>query len=159
MYGNRVTEKDKFTDGMYGYTVAIDLTALNARSIVSVAASDAGLAFDPVVTPIDLITLQGYINDPDCPDLAYSLGSDILTILFNHSTLPYASTTQYTVTGYRSALPIASVTDNLDIKNRYLELFVLLSIQKAAVLLNRTLPAELKQRILELKAQIKEDNQ
>lgn len=156
MFGNSVTEKDKFTDGTYGYTVAVDLTPWNARTISSVLASDDGTVSDPIVGSTDLTVLLKYVNQSDCPDLAYNVGSDILTIFFKASVYPYQSTTKYLATGYRSALPVASLSDFPDIKNSNLELFCLLSVQKAATILNKKIPQNIQDRIVFLKAQLKE---
>ncbi len=65
---------------------------LNKPSFFQV--DDNGITSDPVAGPISLNTLQSYISDVDCPDIAWSFASDLMIIFCKATACPYSDTTR-----------------------------------------------------------------
>ena len=121
---SKVTETTKFTDGSYGYIIQRDLTFLCLQSLDFVTVDNNGVSSNPLLDQIPIATLHRYINDISCPDFAYSVDSDILTMFFKTSAYPYSGTTTYLLFGKRFALTINSLEDYVDVPDDKMELFV-----------------------------------
>ena len=147
MIGNRVSDFDQFTIGTYGYTIILDTTdiMLNKPSFIQVDAS--GTTSDPVTGPIDLDTLQDYINDEDCPDATWSFASDLMIIFFKTSVYAFANTSRFVIYGYRNNTPINSLSDPIDIKDRDIGYFIALSIKEAAIVQGKMIPPDILKEI------------
>jgi len=150
MFGNSVTDFDKFTDGTVGYTIAVDLTFLNVEIVSSLQGDANGTTEDPVTGNTALATLQSYINDFNAPDLAWNYSSDILIIFFKTVTFAYTNTTRFIFYGYRQAVPIKTLTQNIDIKDRDLPLFLRYALKEAKILQGKISDPKEDQEIIQL---------
>jgi hypothetical protein len=152
MLGNKVTDFDKFTNGAYGYTIVLDTTDILLNKPDFIQVDDNGTTSDPIVGPTDLETLQGYINDVDAPDAAWSFASDLLIMFFNATSAPYSSTTRFVIYGYRNNQPITSLSDSIDIKDRDIGWFTALAIKEAAIMQGKMIPKGIEKEITQYEA-------
>ena len=152
MFGNRVTDFPQHTSGLYGYTIIMDTTNLHLNMPYSIQPDANGVSGDPVAGETALNTLQEYINDEDCPDLAWNLSSDILTIFFKTEIYEYLSTTRFVLYGYRNNTPITSLQSSIDIKDRDLEWFMMLAIKKAALMQGKKVPEKIQLELTRLES-------
>jgi len=104
--------------GTYGKTIKVDISSYLTYSIDFVQASDGTNTGKPVKTGVDLSILQGYLEDVNCPDLAFNYGSEILTIFFKTGTLQ----ARFAFGGKRKVQKLTADTDLLDVPNQRLEL-------------------------------------
>lgn len=142
MFGHAVTTYGQFNAGNYGYIVAVDLSKIYAKEITSVQIIDtaeAHLSSDPITDIYSIEELQNFINDENCPDIAFAISSDIFYLFLKTTLYPYANTTRFTLYGKRHSKPITALTDNLDIRESELELFVNYAMEKAALITNKRL--------------------
>ncbi len=124
MFGLPVVHIPIFLEGSNGYIIAIDFNILRLSDVdnVIVAREDTNeVEIINTETTLKDLTLQ--INDPQV-NCAYYNSGDALYILFRKDIYPYRSETKFIVTGTRSALPITSEDDYIDIPEEYLELFM-----------------------------------
>ena len=89
MLGQVITNFPQYSVGTYGYTIQVDLTYLYASSIDIIQLDNNGVSSLPITQKTALVSLQGYINDIACPNIAYSVDSDILTLFVKTSAYPY----------------------------------------------------------------------
>ncbi len=152
MLGNRVTDFDKHTNGVYGYTIVVDTTEILLNKPDFIQVDDNGTTSDPISGPTAMETLQEYINDDDAPDAAWSFASDLLIMFFNASTAPYSNTTRFVIYGYRNNQPINSLSDSIDIKDRDIGWFIALAIREAAIMTGKMIPKDIENQITEYEA-------
>jgi len=154
MIGNRVTDFDQFTIGTYGYTIALDTTNIMLNKPSYIQIDDSGTTSDPISGPIDIDTLQAYINDEDCPDGAWSFASDILMIFFKTSVYAFDSGSRFVIYGYRNNTPIKTLADPIDIKDRDLGYYIALCIKQASIIQGKQVPIDIDKQIIQYEAQI-----
>ena len=141
MLGQVITNFPQYSVGTYGYTIQVDLTYLYASSIDIIQLDNNGVSSLPITQKTALVSLQGYINDIACPNIAYSVDSDILTLFVKTSAYPYTDTTKFVIYGKRLAITIGSLNDNVDISDKDMELFLNYCIKGAGDILGiRTSP-------------------
>lgn len=131
-FGSLVTDFDQQAIGAYGYTIKIpiDPTGLNANVIYAVQAqASSSDTPEPVTTKVLLSTLESYLNDSACPDLAFAADNSNLFIFFATATFDYVADTRFAVFGLRNAQPTTVDTDLLDIIDDDLELLIAYIIQ------------------------------
>ncbi len=152
MIGNRVTDFDQFTTGSQGYTIALDTTEIMLNKPAYIQIDDNGTTSDPITGPIDIEALQGYINDANAPDGAWSFASDILLIFFKTSVYGFVDNSRFVIYGYRNNTPINSLSDPIDIKDRDIGYFIALSIQEAAIVQGKMIPPDILKEITKYEA-------
>lgn len=152
MLGNKVTDFDKFTNGIYGYTIVLDTTAILLNKPDFIQVDDNGTTSDPIIGPTELEVLQEYINDSDAPDAAWSFASDLMVLFFKQATVPYSNTTRFVIYGYRNNQPINTLSDSIDIKDRDIGWFIALAIKEAAIMQGKMIPKDIENQITEYEA-------
>lgn len=134
MFGNSVTDFSQQAIGTYGYTVKIatDPTSLNAAEITAVQAqASASDTPSPVTSEVSINTIQGYLNDFACPDLAFNFDGGNVTIFFKTSVFAYVSATRVALVGKRNAQATTADSDLLDIVDDDLGLLIAYILQSA----------------------------
>ena len=100
-FGNKVTDFVQSAIGLYGYTLKIDVTALLIYQVNSVQAQkNANDTYPPVLSEVSSEVIQGYLNDVNCPRLAFNFGDGQCTIFFkgDGSNIPiWVADTSYAV--------------------------------------------------------------
>ena len=88
MFGSSVTQLTR-SIGTAGYIVKINTADLLVEKIESVQAQAGPSSTpEPVSGSIGIDALYGYLNDSECPDLAYSYGDGECSIFFNATVFP-----------------------------------------------------------------------
>lgn len=82
-FGNKVTDYTQAALGNYGYTLKIDVTSLLMHKINAVQAQkDPNDTFAPVVSEVTIDVLQSYLNEVNCPRLAFNYSDGQATMFF-----------------------------------------------------------------------------
>lgn len=140
MIGNSVTQFQQHTIGTVGYTIIMDCTDLHLNQMEFLMVDANGVTGDPAPAQAEIEVIHDYINDSDCPDIAWNLSSDILTIFLKTSVYAYVITTTFTIYGYRNPTPIKTLDSLIDIKDKDLNWFNNLVIKKAAEMQGKRVP-------------------
>lgn len=82
-FGSKVTDFPQSAVGLFGYTLKIDLTSLLFHSVTEVQAQ-VGPANtpEPFLTEEKLPAVQSYLNNPNCPRLAFNYSDGNVTLFF-----------------------------------------------------------------------------
>lgn len=158
MFGHSVTTYGQYSAGIYGYIIAIDLSKLYIKSISGIqpAVDSGGLYnYNVETNETSLVDLQDYINDVDCPMIAYAIASDIIYIFFRNTELPYSSSTLFTIYGIRYPKPVTSLSQNLDIRENETELLFNYALKQASLYNNKRLDPDIELNIKYLETKLK----
>jgi hypothetical protein len=80
-FGSRVTDFPQSAIGLFGYTLKIDLTSLLFHKVTEVQAQiGPSNTPEPFYTEEKLATVQSYLNNPNCPRLAFNYSDGNVTI-------------------------------------------------------------------------------
>ena len=127
-FGNAVSpDFDQQAIGSYGYTIKVPLgpDASNANMIYAVQAQvGAGDTPQTVDTKILLSTLEGYLNDSACPDLAFATDATNVYVFFKTTVFAYVSDTRIAFLGLRNAQLMTSDSSYLDIPDSDIPEFI-----------------------------------
>lgn len=137
--------------GTEGYIIKRKVSDLNATSISFIQINTDTASSDPITSETAITTLHSYINDASCPDVAYSLNGDTLTIFLKDTVYPYSATTKFAIYGKRNAIANSGY---VDVPSNLLELFINYCIREAAQILGRVVPSEVKLNIQSLEAEL-----
>ena len=158
-FGNAVTDVSQRAVGTYGYTISIDTTGLYAYKITFVQAQDDSGATpvlsDPSGSSVSIKTLQEYLEDASCPDIAFNYAHGICTIFFKTSVYPYVSDTRFAMFGQRDSLKFYADGDKADFPDSEAALFNAYVIKHAALLTNKPIPSDVARIIQKREYEIK----
>ena len=159
MFGNKVTDVDKFAEGTAGYILKLDTTTTLAFTIVGVQAQ---VAADDTPEPCDqetsLTQLLSFLNDESAPDLAFNYSYGEVYIFFKTTSFPYAIDTRFIIIGRRNPLKLASFDDKLDIADKDIDLFLAYAIRTASLLAREAVPFQIEKTIKAREQEIKNAN-
>jgi len=83
VFGTPVTDYTQYAKGQFGYIIKVNLTAHLFSEIDKVQAQVPEFNTPaPVSGEVDIQTLYSYMNDIDCPDLAFNWNNGICSIFF-----------------------------------------------------------------------------
>ena len=152
MIGTPVTYASKFSEGTYGYTIAVDVDNLFMDTISKVQAqTTTDVSLTALFSSESALTeLMDYVNDSTCPDCAWYLSSSVLYMFFKTTVYAYLSSTIFTAFGTRTGIPITNLDDVIDVPEQYMELYIKYSIREAAQLQGRQVPPSIIADISEL---------
>ena len=149
-FGNAVTDVSQTSIGTYGYTVRIDTTTILAYRIKFVQAQDE--SGTELGTPSDdsviLKTLQTYLEQSSCPDIAFNYAHGVCTVFFKTTVWPYADNTRFALFGQRNALAMIETDDKADFPDSEMELFIAYAIREASILNNKPVPSDISRTIM-----------
>jgi len=127
-FGFAVDDYTQATIGLYGYVLELDISIYLPDIMKFVQATNVDTDVDdPNESPEgSLAALQALANDSDCPDLAWYYSGDVLYILFNEATYPYADgDARFAYSGLQRGDKLGSLSDAIEIPAYALDLFVL----------------------------------
>ncbi len=152
MIGTPVTYASKFSDGTYGYTIAVDVDNLFMDTISKIQAqSTDDVSLTALFSSESALTdLMAYVNDSACPNCAWYLSSSILYLFFKTSVYAYEAATMFTAFGTRTGIPIRNMDDVIDVPEQFMELYIKYAIREAAQLQGRQVPPSILADIAEL---------
>jgi len=145
-----VTALDKVTEGTYGYTLRLDTNNIKAYSIefIQAYAVIAAASSAPSEGSVSLKTLNSYLEDENCPDLAFNYTYGICTIFLKTSAYPYTSDSKITLFGKRNGLKMNYMIEKADFPDEYIELFSAYVIKIASLLRGKPIPADVSRIIM-----------
>jgi hypothetical protein len=159
MFGTSVIGITQMAVGTYGYVIRIDTTALRSYDITGVQAQSSAIFTPaPTMTEVSLDILMSYLEDSECPDLAYHYGYGEVYIFFKTTVFAYATDTRFALIGKRNPIKLTSLDDNLDIADKDLDLFVAYVLKYAAILSRQAVPFEIEKTIKQKEQEIKNAN-
>jgi hypothetical protein len=125
LFGSTVTQLVQHAVGTYGYILKIDTSVLLAESISSVVAQASAIETPAPVSGSTIIaTLYSYLEDVNCPDLAYNASNSECSIFFKTSEFPFVDDTRYALFGKRKSQNCSNDNDYLDCPDRDLHLLI-----------------------------------
>ena len=144
MFGNAITDFDpKF--GEYGYIIELDTTRSLVNSMKSIFAQ---YHTDPitelerlehVTDQIDKTTLLSYLDDENCPPLAFNYSPGLLTIFIDGTIFPFGPITRLVLVYNRDAERCNADTDRIDCPDEKIEELKNYALEMAQQLLNKTI--------------------
>ena len=159
MFGNRVTDIDKFAEGTAGYILRVDTTTVLAYTITGVQAQVSATDTPvPIDTEDELSTILGYLNNSSAPDLAFNYSYGEVYIFFKTSVFPYVDDTRFIIIGRRNPLKLTSFNDKLDIADKDIDLFLAYAIRTASLLAREAVPFQIEKIIKAKEQEIKNAN-
>ncbi len=143
----QITEGTQTKVGSCGYIVAIDMTDYDINSVLGIQAkTTAGVWSDPVISESAYDVIAGYVENPDCPDMAFTWLRNTLYV-FLSSTYTFEATTLLNVWYYRNAQNITTVSDIVDIPGEWEQLAIALILRRMYVDQNTFVPQNINQQI------------
>ncbi|NPV12731.1 MAG: hypothetical protein HPY57_13170 [Ignavibacteria bacterium] len=159
MFGLPVVHVPIFIEGVEAYIIAIDFNLLNLKSVSSVIAiNEATSLVKTITTETSLEDMTKSINSTEIEFAFYNSG-DAIYLFFNKTIFPYNQNTKFILTGIRSAIPITSKDDYLDIPEEYLELFIYYVNKYVNLLSNRRVNPDIDLAINNLEYKLRENKQ
>lgn len=147
-YGNSVTELTQKAVGQYGYIIKIDTTGLLAYKIEMVQAQILPINTPAVISsPVSNAVLYNYLNDPNCPNLAFNYSNNQCSIFFKIDAFPYTSTTRYALFGKRISQNCLTDADYLDCPNKHLNLLTYYCLSLGYTTVKKGVPTYIKEAI------------
>jgi hypothetical protein len=149
----QITDGAQVKEGSAGYIVSLDLTDYDVSDILGVQCqTTAGAWSDPVISEVAYDVLSGYVDDSECPDVAYTWMRNSLYV-FVKDTYTYEDTTIVNFWYYRNAQNIDSLLDDdtnpvlVDIPGEMEQLALSLILRKLYMDKNISLPQNIGQQI------------
>lgn len=82
-FGSKVTDFAQSVAGYYGYIIKMDVTSLLMHKVNAVQAQkDPDDTFAPVIGEVKIETLGSYLNEVNCPRLAFNYSDGQVTVFF-----------------------------------------------------------------------------
>ena len=124
-FGTSVSALSQSAIGLYGYIIKINTANLLAQTITSVQAQASPTTTpEPVSGATTYAALYAYLDEANCPDLAYSYADGECSIFFKTSIFAYAAETRVALFGKRKAQNCDDDSDLLDVPDKDLNLLV-----------------------------------
>lgn len=138
--------------GTYGKIIKVDV-ATYLPHLINLVQGESGsnIKSSSITTPVTLPVLQDYLEDSDCPNIAYNLGSEILTIFFKNDVYD----TRFSFGGKRKSQKLVNDSDLLDVKNERLPLLSLYARDFAYLALKKRSDEDILEQIEELEFDIR----
>jgi hypothetical protein len=123
-FGNPVTNGTKVAEGTYGYVVSFDLSNEEIKTLLQVQMQDATAVEMGEVIDVgtDRAALFEYLEDVDCPDVAWFQEGVTVFVFLKTATWAYAATNRVAFWFYRDAEDIAALSDTIDVPQAAREL-------------------------------------
>lgn len=123
MFGNKVTDFSIASSGSYGYTTKVNLSSLLFYSVTEVQAQNSADSTPvPVSGEVSREAIQRYLNDVNCPDLAFNYAGGEAIIFFKKDVYPYEDTIRFAAFGLRNPQKMTSDSDVIDCPDKYIGL-------------------------------------
>ena len=148
MFGTPITYAPVIASGDHGYVVVIALNDLLVREVTEVNFVVEGKIVKAVESDLDAIFSLNSTN------LAFAMAEQLLYI-YVPTSIPYSSDVRFFVLGYRSAIPIRSLEQEIDVPEYLLELFTKYVIREAALLKGKMVPPSIQHDIQRLENEVK----
>lgn len=135
---------EKIVTGTENYIVSIGIENLNVKSINSIILSDSSnvLTLQTEYSPENLFKNVNTANEK-----GYSIVSDVLYLLVPN-TYNYATTTM-SISYIRHPFVVETLTDEIDLPDSELEIFMDYVIAEASILQGKLVPEAIRNRIME----------
>lgn len=127
--GLNVTTYDR-VDGTYGYIIHVNTLSLLIDEMLSLLVLN-GIVINSIDTATEVHALISYLEDEDCPNVAYALSGDQLIIFLKSSVFPYAATTRISPKFNRLLFRIVDDVSRMDFNDRFIGLFKLYALESA----------------------------
>jgi hypothetical protein len=147
-FGNAVTEFSQVAVGAYGYTIRVDASTLRPHKIanIQIQASPTSTSA-PVTNEVSANVLSGYLENSDCPDVAFNFSGSEVLIFLKTAIYPYISTTRLAFGGLRNAQETTADTDYIDVPARDIDYLCALCMARAYKLQQRNMPQAIREDI------------
>jgi hypothetical protein len=157
-FGSTVANLVQNAIGSAGYIVKINTADLLAEKIEAVQAQAGPSSTpEPVEGSTSIAGLYEYLNDSDCPDLAYNYSDGECSIFFKTTVFAYSATTRYALFGKRKAQNCTSDADLLDIPDRDINLLAAYCLGTAYALKKGGTPKFVKDTIKNAEQEIRNE--
>lgn len=150
-FGLAVADYDIQT-GTYGKTIKVNISTYIPRTVNYLQGEDdSGIKSDPVESEVSLAVLQSYLEDSECPDLAFNYANETLTIFFKNDEYD----TRFAFGGTRKPQSVSSSEDLLDIPDEHLDLVSVYARKIAWLLKKRMVDRDIQNKINDLEFAIR----
>lgn len=155
--GNYISDFTQQVVGTYGFIIfintesanLIDVDYIQILQVSGTEQSHTDALEAPVTTPVTLATLYGYIASATCPNIAWAKTENGISVFFKSSVYTYGAldtpvwnTPSIILFGKSKLTQLTSITDTIDVEDKYINLFVLYVIKKIYMLKGKTLPTQ-----------------
>lgn len=141
VYGALVTSGTQSAIGTYGYVASINMTTSTPKSIIQIQIQKSSVLSDVYNTESDLDDLFNFCEDSGCPDAAYTLVGNMLSVFLKTSVYPFDANTLVQTLLYRNVIPLTLVGSSIDVPNEARRLFALLVLLQAYRIYGRRVEA------------------
>jgi hypothetical protein len=153
MIGTSVTYYPEYANSDYGFIIVCGLNEINIDQVTAIqinkTESDDSITVALVEESIDMKELVKLLSATSTTEIAFSVVSNNLYIYFN-STFDYVDNLKIVVYGTRTALPIISMDESIDIPETDIELFIKYAIKETSQLLGKQVPPSIERDIAQL---------
>lgn len=115
-FGNAVSDFQIVAQSSNGYIIAVDLSANRVRQVTQVQMMSQALVFGtPIINPVNIETLLGYLALSGSPAVAFTQTDGTLYVFIKESSYPIASASRIGLFYDANYAPATLTTDFLDI--------------------------------------------
>lgn len=154
-FGNPITEGELIDEGTYGQIISFDLSPQYLDTILQLQLQKTGgMMSDVITTPSTWEDMCGYLEDENCPDIAYCQNGSVVSVLLNKTEYPFVATNRIGFWYYSWEKDVTSLSEEFEMPGESRDLLSGIMLKRMYEGMNRRVPMEIDNKVLIEKAKL-----